>query len=259
MRFHSPLLIAAALVVTARVVAGQEPSALEGWQRYVAAVESRRQAEEGGPETFLSGGDRRELEAGRVVVERVHAPSPAVSVEIDEAMVHHWRGAVFLRGVTLDALLERLQSQPPPLSAEVLRARILERRPSSVRVYLRLQRTKIVTAVYDTEHDVTFVRHDTSRASSRSVATRIVELQDPGTAAERQRAPGEDRGFLWRLNAYWRYEAVPGGVIAECESISLSRDVPFGLGAIAGPIIRSTARESMERTLESLREMVESK
>ena len=46
------------------------------------------------------------------------------------------------------------------------------------------------------------------------------------------------------------------GVVAECESISLSRDVPFGLGAIAGPIIRSTARESMTRTLESLREMV---
>jgi hypothetical protein len=66
---------------------------------------------------------------------------------------------------------------------------------------------------------------------------------------------GDDRGFLWRLNAYWRYEAVPGGVIAECESVSLSRDVPFGLGLVAGPIIRSTARESMERTLESLRDM----
>jgi len=35
---------------------------------------------------------------------------------------------------------------------------------------------------------------------------------------------GDDRGFLWRLNAYWRYEQVAGGVIAECESITLSRD-----------------------------------
>jgi hypothetical protein len=42
--------------------------------------------------------------------------------------------------------------------------------------------------------------------------------------------PGKDSGFLWRLNSYWRFGAADGGVYARCEAISLSRDVPAGLG-----------------------------
>lgn len=252
------LTLAIGLLGGANVAGHAGPGAVAGWNRYVAAVEARRQADVRGDGRFLvmdveptAAAERRALEAGRLVVERVDAPSS--SIDVGNAMVHHWRGAVLLQGVTLDELLARLQTDAPPLSPEVLRARVIERRPSFIKVFLRLQRTKIVTAVYDTEHEVTFMRDEADRASSRSIATRIAELQDVGTPQERERASGEDRGFLWRLNAYWRYQAVPGGVIAECESISLSRDVPFGLGAIAGPIIRSTARESMERTLESLR------
>jgi hypothetical protein len=238
------------------------PATIEGWNQYVAAVESRRAAEVGRADRFLvmdhgstAVADRRAVMAGALVVHRVDAPAPGgPAVEVEDGMVHHWRGAVLLRGVTLDALMRRLQTEAPPTSPEVLRADVLDRGPSFIKVFLRLQRTKIVTAVYNTEHDVRFVTHSPTRVSSRSVATRIAEVDDAGTPAERERAPGEDRGFLWKLNAYWRYEAVPGGVIAECESISLSRDVPFGLGAIAGPIIRSTARESMERALQATRE-----
>jgi hypothetical protein len=121
-------------------------------------------------------------------------------------------------------------------------------------VYLRLKRTRIVTVVYDTEHDVTFRRLGPARATSVSIATRIAEVEDPGTPGEQTRTPGDDHGFLWRLNAYWRYEQVQDGVIAECESISLSRSVPFVLRAIAGPLIEGTARESLEQTLTALRE-----
>jgi hypothetical protein len=88
---------------------------------------------------------------------------------------------------------------------------------------------------------------------STTVATRIVELDEAGTSQERPLGPGEDRGFLWRLNAYWRYEAVAGGVLVECESISLSRRTPYGLGTIAAPFITRVARESMARTLTALR------
>src|SRR5258707_816067 len=91
------------------------------------------------------------------------------------------------------------------------------------------------------------------RAASTSVATRIAELADADTPEERELPAADDRGFLWRLNAYWRYEEVPGGVIAECESISLSRDVPAFLRYLVNPLIESTARESMTRTLTALR------
>lgn len=255
------LTLALGLVVDGGSAAHLGPGTLGGWDQYVTAVESRRQTESGRTDRFLvtdhhatAASDRQALMAGQLVVHRVDSPA-LDAIEVDDAMVHHWRGAVLLRGVTLDALMHRLQTEAPPTSPEVLRASVLERRPSFIKVFLRLQRTKIVTVVFNTEHEVTFMRHGSGRASSRSIATRIAEVDDAGTPRERERPAGEDRGFLWRLNAYWRYEAVPGGVIAECESISLSRDVPFGLGAIVGPIIRSTARESMERTLQSLQNM----
>jgi hypothetical protein len=153
------------------------------------------------------------------------------------------------------ALLERIeQADPPAIQQDVVSSSVIARAPGRVRVYLRLKRTKIVTVFYDTEHDVVFERRGSGRASSTSRATRIVEVRKPGTPDERQLAPGDDRGFLWRLNAYWRYQAVPGGVIAECESISLSRDVPVLLEYVAGPLVEGTAKESMEQTLIALKE-----
>ncbi len=66
---------------------------------------------------------------------------------------------------------------------------------------------------------------------------------------------GDDHGYLWKLNAYWRYEQVPGGLIVECESISLSRDVPAILRYLVAPLVESTAKESMARTLSALQDM----
>lgn len=237
------------------------PETLDAWTGYVAAVERRRATELNRTDRFLamdfgSSGDRRVAMAGGLVVSPMAVRDAAeAEIEIPDGLVHHWRGAVLLRGASLDTLMHRLQTEPPPTSPEVLRASVLARGPAFIKVHLRLKRTKIVTVVYDTEHEVTFARHGEHRAGSRSVATRIVEIDHPGTPHERP-MNGDDSGFLWRLNAYWRYEVVPGGVLAECESISLSRGIPFGLGVVAGPIIRSTAKESMERTLESLRDMV---
>jgi hypothetical protein len=110
-----------------------------------------------------------------------------------------------------------------------------------------------VTVVYNTEHAVHYTRHDDRRASSRSVATRIAEVAEPATAREWERPLGEDRGFLWGLNSYWRYEQVGGGVVVECESISLSRTVPSVLRGAVRPVIDQVARGSMERTLLAMR------
>jgi pyruvate/2-oxoglutarate dehydrogenase complex dihydrolipoamide acyltransferase (E2) component len=59
---------------------------------------------------------------------------------------------------------------------------------------------------------------------------------------------------LWRLNSYWRFEERDGGVYVECEAISLSRDVPLGLGWLVNPIIRSLPQESLANTLRETRD-----
>jgi hypothetical protein len=250
--WDSPTVIAARL----------RPEAIAGWGRYVAAVEDRHRHEMRQRSPFLvldtgpdRAAERRSLVRGEFVVREMRATgADGRPIEVAGAMVHHWRGAVFLPGATLASLLTSLEHEAPRPGRDVLRSAILDRGPSFIRLFLRLERTKLVTVVLDTEHDVRFARLSSTRASSTSVATRIVEVEAPGTAAERRRPAGDDRGFLWRLNAYWRYEAAPNGVIAECESISLSRSVPFGLELLAQPLIGSAARESMEQALDSLRD-----
>ena len=116
-------------------------------------------------------------------------------------------------------------------------------------VVLALTRSQVLTAHYDTEHDVRYTRLGPGRVASDSVATKIREISGPGDGV-----PREDRGFLWALRAWWRYEAVEGGVLIECESVSLSRAVPYLVRPVVGPMVTRFARESMERTLASLRE-----
>ncbi|MEO8481165.1 MAG: hypothetical protein ABI634_03080 [Acidobacteriota bacterium] len=256
------LIVMIVVAAAGDVLASSDPKAgaVDGWNRYVAAVEQRRRAERPDASRFLAldfdlaaASERRALIAGEIVTHEIDGPDGAGdAIDVPDARVHHWRGAIFLPRVTLSKLMASLAEAPPP-SPDLLRAAVLRRDPAGMRVFLRLQRTRFVTVVYDTEHEVRFTRDHSDRASSISVAVKIAEVTNAGTPGERELTPAEDHGYLWRLNAYWRYQAVAGGVIAECESVSLSRRVPFGLQSLAGPLIRSAARESMERTLEALR------
>jgi hypothetical protein len=254
-------VVALVLVAGATVAAGSlRPETLAGWTAYIGAAERRVERELAATDRFLAqdfGADaaakREALRRGTILIESVNAAgAQGEAIEVPAALVHHWRGAVFIPGAKLSDLISKLQAGVPA-SEDVLASRVLERGPDRMKVFLRVQRTKFVTVVYNTEHTVTFRRHGPARASSTSTATKIAEVESPNTSRERELKPGDDRGFLWRWNSYWRYEETAGGVIAECESVSLSRDVPAVVSYVARPLIRSTARESMERTLATMR------
>lgn len=234
------------------------PASLNAWSAYALATEARVERELRDGTRFLAldfaGRDRRALLAGEAVV-------TGRAIDVPSAMVHHWTGAILIPGVQLDALMQSLQRDVPDTGQpDVLATRVLGRGADTMTVFLKIQRSRFVTAVFNTEHRVQFRQFGPGRAFSASTATKIAELDSPGTPQERELPPGQDRGFLWRWNAYWRYERVGGaglsgveGVIVECESLSLSRGVPFGLRTLVGPLINSTARESMVRTLTSMR------
>jgi hypothetical protein len=237
---------------------GLPPAAESRWQAYVTAAEAHRARGVADASRFLvldqrgDAAERRAVLGGDVVIRPVELPQRDGMSSVPGAHVHHWRGAVFVPGTPVDRLVASLE-QRPPTQADVLSARIVARGPSGMHVYMRLRRQQMVTVVYDTEHLVRFTRHGAGRASSTSRAVRITEVRDAGTPGERHLSDAEDRDFLWRLHAYWRYQDVPGGVIAECESISLSRDVPFGLRIVTRPLITRTAESSMRAALLALR------
>jgi hypothetical protein len=263
----STLVMVGALSAPARAQVSPPRDALAAWTAYVHATEARIARERAGATGFFARDSatdaasvRRRALAGELLITSWQTPAPprrggaAGEWDIPDGQIHHWVGTVFVPGVTLSALLDRLQGvDVQRRQPDVLAARVLTREPQALSIHLRLRRSQIVTVTYDTEHRVQFMPLGPSRAMSTTTATRIVELREAGTAGERALGPGEDRGFLWRLNAYWRYEAVAGGVLVECESLSLSRRAPLGLGAIASPFVTRVARESMSRTLEALR------
>jgi hypothetical protein len=249
----STLVLGSIAVVAA---SGPAPDTLAAWTRYVAAAEARM-ARELQNSRFLAidapdrADDRRGMMAGGFVTSAVDTrDAQGREIDVPGGLVHDWRGDVFIPGATVDRILARLEREAPPAPPnEVLSSRILDGGPGWNRVGLILQRKKVITVVYETEHSVTFRRLQADRAVSTSIATRITELDGYGTPAQRARAPGDDHGFLWRWNAYWRFQQTPGGVVAECESVSLSRSVPLVIRFVAGPVIESTARESMTSAL----------
>jgi putative flippase GtrA len=179
------------------------------------------------------------------------------TVDVPDGTIHHWIGAVFIPGVTLNDVLKDLKQNAGKESQsyeDVIASRLIDRSGDRVRVYLKLRReSAFVTVHYNTEHEVEYRVIDATHAASRSTATKITELANAGTPTEREKKPGEDYGFLWRLNAYWRYEQVAGGVLIECESISLSRGIPFALRLFVTRSVKGIARESLEKTLRGLR------
>jgi len=198
------------------------PETIAAWQRYIVAAEAQLPPPHGA------------------------ARPDGIMIDVPGGTIHHWRGSTTAHGVTVDHVVRALTHPgTPPPQEEVRESRVLARSGDTLRVYIKLERRTIVTIVYDTEHLVTFSRHSSRLATSRSIATRIAE------------SAGGDRGFLWRLNSYWRYTQVGNDVRIDVESISLSRDIPRVLRPVARPIVTRVARESLMRTLESVRERVE--
>ena len=243
-----------------------QPKTAQGFAKYVAAVEARRLKEVANNEPFLeferysSAQQARVMAAlkrGEVFVERgrVSREQAAAEIPIDGGLINHWRGTVFVPNVKLDQLLKVLQEPQTDKhkQEDVISSRVVSRDGDSQKVFLRLRRTKFVTVVYDTEYDVDYKRLAADRALSNSISTKIVEIENPGTTRERALPEGDDHGYMWRLNSYWRYKQIDGGVLVEIESLTLSRDLPAIVGPLIRPIVNSTARESMTRTLASVR------
>ena len=112
---------------------------------------------------------------------------------------------------------------------------------------------KVITVVVDSENTAQFTKPAGDRAFSRIISTRMAEVDDPGTPSEREKPIGHDGGYLWRLNSYWRFLERDGGTYLQCESVSLTRGIPVGLGWLVGPFVTSLPRESLEFTLDTTR------
>ncbi len=179
------------------------------------------------------------------------------AIELPNGLVHDWVGAAFIPHTPVEdalALVQDYDNHKNIYKPEVLDSKLISHEGNDFKIFLRLLKKKIITVVLDTDHDVHYSSVDSKRWCCRSYTTRIAEVEDPGTAKERVLPPDTGYGFLWRLYSYWRFQEKDGGVYVECRAISLTRDIPLGLGWIIEPIIRKLPHESLINTLRATRD-----
>ena len=243
----------------------------QAFERYVKLTEARNAAElklgtnllwvDGLPE-----GQRTEayaaLKRGEVKMQKLETRINGEAIRCPGGMIHHWAGVVFVPRAKLEDVLNVLEDYDRHsvyFSPDVERSKIESRNGDHFRVFLRFRRHKVITVVLNTEHAVDYFHDAPGKAHSRSSAVRIAEVANAGKNDEREKTPGDDGGFLWRMETWWRMEEGDGGVYVQSEAASLTRSIPTGVGWIIGSFVTSIPKETLTFTLEATRKAVESR
>jgi len=266
------MALVASLVLTLALPAGAvelEPRTVQAFERYAKLTEAQIDSELADRQRGFLWVERlmeerraaayAQLREGDVVIERLETLDDGKRIECPGGMIHHWIGTAFIPGATLAqtlALVEDYDHHQDYYAPDVMRSKILRHAGDDYVIYLRFFKRKVITSVVDTEHEVHYSIVDATRAWSRSRTTRVQQVDDAGKPDEHLLAEGQGDGFLWRMNTYWRFEEKDGGTYVECQTVSLTRDIPTGLGWLVGGYVTSVPRESLTFTLATTREAV---
>jgi len=241
-----------------------KPETLEAFNRYVAARDAQFDAEvQHDPFLWVDAQPQakreeyyRQLRAQGVVIERLGRTIEGRKYEVPDAMVHRWVGIVFIPGVhvgTVVRLVEDYDHHSKYYAPEVARSKLISRDDGHFLVYLRFHAKHILSVTVDTWMEAWYRTISPTRVVSRSHITRSQEVQNEGQPDETLLPEGHDRGFLWRMNTYWKFEEKDGGTYVQCESITLTRDIPLLLKPIIEPFVTSVPRESLVALLNHTR------
>lgn len=242
--FH--ILAVLLLACTVSPAAHLSQPAKGAFDSYIAGLEVRLASYDSAP--AATPGD-----AGAVHIEPVNGGSWAVS----GALIHHWRGTALVPGVgarDMLALLRDYNHFARYYAPEVSASRALSVDGDAAVVAMRFRKQEVIMVVLDAEFQSRSGLSGPGRGYSVSRSIHFWQVDRPGTPQERRRPEGDDDGFLWRLNSYWRFQETGSGLLIECQAVSLTRDVPVGLGWLITPIIQTLPRSSLEFTLASTRE-----
>ena len=275
-QFWRAILLAALFCGTAANGATATPSPLPklktetaaAFDRYVALTEDRNTTELKSGAAFLwpdtlAENERRaayeSLRAGATRIEKRQTFSGGNEIRCPNGLIHHWEAIAFIKGVKIDDVLRVLEDydhHSEYYKPDVEQSKTLQHDGDHYHAFLRFRRHKVITVVLNTTHDVKYFRDSPQRAHSRSSAIKIAEVENAGKPDEKEKSAGDDEGFLWRMETWWRMEERDGGVYIQSEVVSLTRDIPTGLGWMIGPFVNGIPKETLAFTMEATRKAV---
>lgn len=244
---------------------------LEAFHRYVNLTETRNADESKRATNLLwidemPAAERAEayaaLKRGEVQMKKLETRDGGREIACPAGIIHHWVGVVFIPGAKIGDVLGILEDYDHHyiyFGPDVERSKIESRNGDHFRVLLRFRRHKVITVVLNTEHEIEYFHDAPERAHSRSSAVRIAEVENAGGKDEREKLPGEDGGFLWGMETWWRFHERDGGVYVQSEAVSLTRDIPVLLKWMIEPFVTSVPKETLTATLMATRKAVQAR
>lgn len=235
-----------------------KPKTLQAWEAYVQTATLAMKQRAAGRSPFLwvdeSPDLLRRVRSGELVVSnRDHA-------EVPSRLIHHWVGAMFLPGVTLEevnAVFNDYDHYPDFYRPRVVRVKVLKQTDDYQKItMLVVQKAFGVTGAVEADNEVHIIKLDSSRVYSLSTATRVQEIVNYGEPDQRLPAENQGPGYVWRMASVNRLEQRDGGVYIEMEMISLSRGIPVGVGWLIKPFVEHMPRTVMLETLKDTRNAV---
>lgn len=258
-------LLALAFTSPPSVAAQLTPETARAFEQYISAKEARSSLDLVANKNFLfidalpqAQKDQAyaKLRHGQILAQRYDECGSPRCASISGGLIHDWIGIVFVPGISIPQALATLQDYDHDADyyrSEVVKSKLLAQSGADFHIYLRLKEVQVITVVLDTEYDIRYARVDGDHASARSYSVRVQEVAHPGATNERDEPIGNDHGFLWRLDSYWRFYRADGGVYIQCDAVSLTRDVPVGLGWLTSSFVEKIPAASLRSTLAETR------
>jgi hypothetical protein len=238
-----------------------KPETIQAFDRYIAAAEAKLQPRWSGRH-FLWFDDspdiRASLLAGMVVAQPIQGNG---IVALPGGLIQDWVGAVFVPKTTLQETLRLVQDYPQHVEIykpDVSAITVLSHTGNDFTIRTRVVKSKFfISDVLEVDNQIHFVALDSKRVYSHSASQRVVEIGNAGKRNERALPVGHDRGLMWRINGYWFFQESDGGVFITCESITLTREIPFLMAKLLSPIVHEVPAEALKNSLEQTRKAIE--
>lgn len=228
-----------AVLVAAQFLTSLAPRTAEAYEAYLRPVDAQMTARAANPAPLNGNG--------------TGISATSAGKEVKGGMIHDWTAATFVPGVRKARAIAVLEdfSRHASIYPEVMEGRVEKRSGNRITGFHRLRKKKVLEVKMEARYELERLPSPASRYASRTAATEIVELDD-----DKPLPPGRGHGFLWRLQTYWTVEETPQGIWMEVRSVTLTRDVPMGLGWAIRPMVRDLPRESLEDLLAATRKAI---
>jgi len=258
--------IASALLGVAMLTAAQgaelNPQTVRAWNQYVREADAAMRARLEPGRHFLwtdQAPDRAErVRKGEILI----APVDGAGMHhVPDGLIHHWVGAMFIPGATLQGVLAVAHDYAR--YKEIYKPKVLDSTllacGDSRQEYSMLWMNNVlfVNAALQSRYEARDFPAGPGRWYAIAHVTSAQEIQDYGKSGERLLPEGEGNGFIWKLQSIARYEERDGGVYLELEAIGLTRDIPATVRWMAAPLVTRLSRSTLAASLRQTREGVE--